>query len=50
VSGKSHMHKYTLNNVTKGCQEMEKRVTKDDFVRNAGALVDEFTSTTLPLY
>jgi len=44
------MHKYTLNNVTKGCQEIKKKMTKHDVVRNAGTLVDEFTSTTLSLY
>jgi len=47
------MHKCMLNDVTKGCQEMKKRMTKHDVVRNAkasGALVVEFTSTTLSLY
>jgi hypothetical protein len=53
LNRKSHMRKCMLNNVTKGCQEVKKRMTKHDVVRNAktsGALAVEFTSTTLSLY
>jgi hypothetical protein len=43
------MHKGTLNNFTKGSKKVKSKIMQYDVLRNAGVLVDAFTSTTVSL-